>query len=285
VERRAPPPGAGIEETSNMSRNPLVRLEKGLVGLITKKLGGPGTEPVELVPRILEAVEEKIRPTPEGGRTFPYDRVRVTIHVARGERGAARAAFEHPVGLDQRIHEHLREAGCTVADDLAIETRFVPTRPEAWGEAPFLIEYRVTKARKQAAPAPAALPRVTLEVREGEAPAGPHVFDLERIAIGRSRLVEDGNGPVRHNHLAFDDVRTGVNGSVSRVHAHIRCDAARRTCRLFDDGSAAGTRVLRRGRYLVVPRQGSQGVKLEDGDEILFGRARVGFSMREGGAS
>jgi predicted component of type VI protein secretion system len=43
---------------------------------------------------------------------------------------------------------------------------------------------------------------------------------------------------------------------------------------MHDDGSEHGTSIVRQGRSLQVPR-GSRGVRLESGDEIVLGDARV----------
>jgi hypothetical protein len=43
---------------------------------------------------------------------------------------------------------------------------------------------------------------------------------------------------------------------------------------VYDDGSEHGTGIVRHGRTLAVPR-GARGVRLESGDEIVLGEARL----------
>jgi pSer/pThr/pTyr-binding forkhead associated (FHA) protein len=74
--------------------------------------------------------------------------------------------------------------------------------------------------------------------------------------------------------VAFREGAGDVNQSVSRRHAHISYDPDGRSFRLHDDGSEHGTGVVRLGRTVAVPR-GTRGVRLESGDEIVLGEARV----------
>lgn len=263
--------------------NRLVKLEKRLAGLVDRKLRRPEnpTDPLELLPMILDAIEEKIVPAADGVRVFPYDRVAVQVCVEPGRRTAAETVFEHPPALDERVRERLREARCEVPDPVAVTVKIVEgAPPESWSGSPFRIECRARKPRKaEPAPAPSkAVPAVRLVVLAGSTGGRNHAFELERINVGRMSRVEDRvQGAARKNHLAFEDGDDEANATVSRAHAHLRWDASAGCFRLFDDGSAHGTRVLRGGRDLAVPRQGSRGVRLEHGDEMEFGKARVRF--------
>ena len=102
-----------------------------------------------------------------------------------------------------------------------------------------------------------------------------------RSRSGACRESNPSRGSVRHNHLVFADDGSAVNATVSRAHAHIQHDREAEAFLLFDDGSSHGTRVLRGGRALAVPRQGTRGVRIEDGDELEFGSARVKFQLRD----
>ena len=264
-----------------MKLDRLVKLERRLAQALDKRLRDPeaGHDALELVPMILDHVEEHVVPTPGGGRSFPYDRIAIEIAVAPGAAAATRAVLDHPPGLEERIRARLHEARCA-APALKVATKVVEgTRPA--GEAPFRIEYRERKAAKEPpAPRPAAVPRVKLTVVAGSAGAKAHELDHERINLGRMPRVEDaGRGTVRHNHVAFADDGSDVNVTVSRAHAHLAWDAEAEAFVAFDDGSAHGTRVLRAGRAIAVPRQGSRGVRLRPGDEIELGSARVRFAL------
>jgi pSer/pThr/pTyr-binding forkhead associated (FHA) protein len=85
---------------------------------------------------------------------------------------------------------------------------------------------------------------------------------------------------VRQNHIAFADEADDINQSVSRAHAHLRVDAASGEVRLHDDGSTHGTRVMREGRTIEVPASSARGVKVKDGDELVFGQARVKLEVK-----
>ena len=51
--------------------------------------------------------------------------------------------------------------------------------------------------------------------------------------------------------------------------------------RVYDDRSAHGTGVLRNGRTITVT-PGSRGIRLESGDEIVLGEARLRVKIGEG---
>jgi FHA domain-containing protein len=264
-----------------MKLDRLVQLEKRLARVLDRRLRDPAAphDVLELVPLILDHVEEHVLPTADGGRIFPYDRITVQVAVTPEGAAAARAVLEHPPGLEQRVRERLRDVDCVAPAELKVSTRIVEgSRPDSWGEQPFRIEYRERKQRREPPGRNAALPSVRLVVTSGAAGARTQEFELERINLGRMQRVEGySRSAVRHNHLAFADDGSEVNSTVSRAHAHIRHDRDAGVFLLFDDGSVHGTRVLRAGRALAVPRQGSRGVKLEDGDELELGSARVRF--------
>jgi FHA domain-containing protein len=81
---------------------------------------------------------------------------------------------------------------------------------------------------------------------------------------------------LRTNHVAFADSGPPPNQTVSRCHAHIHYAAQLRQYRVYDDRSEHGTGVLRSGHTIAVP-PGSRGVRLQSGDEIVLGEARVRF--------
>ena len=264
-----------------MNFDRILDLEKRLADIFDRRLRRPRVpyDPLELVPLVLDHVEEHVQALPGGGRVFPYDRVTVRVCVAEGGAAAAQAVLE-PRALEARVRDRLRDARCVPLAGFAVAVKVVEgERPASFGDQPFRIEYRAPRAKRAAEPEPQPEPRpgVRFAVLAGSAGARTHVFDLERINVGRVRRVEDKRGAARQNHLVFGDDAGAVNSTVSRAHAHLAWDAEHGGYRLFDDGSVHGTRVFRAGRDLAVPRQGSRGVKLEHGDELEFGRARVRF--------
>jgi pSer/pThr/pTyr-binding forkhead associated (FHA) protein len=96
-----------------------------------------------------------------------------------------------------------------------------------------------------------------------------------RIDIGRRAEVLDSRQRlIRRNHIAFLEQDADAYRTVSRRHAHIAFVASSSEYRLRDDGSARGTAVLRDGRTIRVP-EGSRGIRLQSGDEIALGEARL----------
>ena len=74
--------------------------------------------------------------------------------------------------------------------------------------------------------------------------------------------------------MAFVDSDAPANQSVSRRHAHIRHEPQTGEFRLYDDRSAQGTGVLRGGKTIAVP-PGTRGIRLQPGDEIVLGEAKL----------
>jgi pSer/pThr/pTyr-binding forkhead associated (FHA) protein len=93
--------------------------------------------------------------------------------------------------------------------------------------------------------------------------------------MGRCTEVRDSHHRlIRTNHVAFLEKAGDVNQTISRRHAHISHDPSSKHHRLHDDGSEHGTSIVRNGRTIPVPR-GARGVRLESGDEIVLGDARL----------
>jgi hypothetical protein len=116
---------------------------------------------------------------------------------------------------------------------------------------------------------------IELEVVAGVGGQPVYVFQSSRIDIGRCADVRDRrNRLVRTNHLVFADTDDALNQTVSRRHAHLDYQAAEGAFRVYDDGSEQGTSVARGGRAIAVP-PGPRGVRLQSGDEIVLGLARV----------
>jgi pSer/pThr/pTyr-binding forkhead associated (FHA) protein len=114
-----------------------------------------------------------------------------------------------------------------------------------------------------------------MTVVKGKAGHRSYAFTGGRVDIGRRADVLDGKQRlVRTNHVAFDEEGAAVNTSVSRRHAHVTYETERREYRLHDDRSAHGTAIVRGGRTIPV-HAGSRGVRLESGDEVLLGQARM----------
>jgi hypothetical protein len=268
-----------------MKLEKLVKLEKALGGRLDRltRRRGSAEDPSEWIPAMLDEIEQKIL-SPDGvSRVFPYDAVRVELRVDPASLEGARVVFT-PVAFESRVRDRLRQVRCEMPEDLRVKLH-VRARESA-DESPYALAYRRTPAATAAkAPVSAAVPPVRVLVLEGQCRKRTHDLKLERINLGRLDSVE-GRGPqqLRKNHIAFLD-RDGdpINATVSRAHAHIEYFVGD-GFRVFDDGSAQGTRVHRDGRSLPVARGAVRGVKLRPGDHIELGLARVAFVLGDAGA-
>jgi len=238
-------------------------------------------EPLEIAHAAVEAVEREVQPAGRGRHLFPFNRILVSIVApSRHVRARFEATFAMEPTLAQRVHTRLETAGCAPAD-LELAVAYVDAAGEGWS-AP---DVHVTFDRVDV-PAPAPLPPpepepveppppVEIEVAAGDAEQASYSFQFTRIDLGRCSEVRDQrNQLVRKNHVVFADSDDTLNRTVSRRHAHLEYSTAERAFRVYDDGSEQGTAVSRGGRTIAVP-PGARGVRLQPGDEILLGHARL----------
>jgi len=247
----------------------------GTIGRAAERAGGTAPlQPLEIVHRIVEQIEDEIQPAGRGRRSFPYNQIRVHLAAASPQAKARlQAMCEGPPSLQDRIAERLRTAGCGESD-LAVKVIFAGKARPDWPQPEFHLEFaRLPPTERVAAAAVAS--RLELTVMKGSAEHAKYAFTTTPITIGRGAEVRDSRHRLlRTNRIAFADGGDDINQSVSRRHAHIGPDVLPGRYRIFDDGSAQGTSVIRRGRGLQVPL-GSRGMALQSGDEILLGQARV----------
>jgi hypothetical protein len=197
------------------------------------------------------------------------------VAASREARARLEAVFTGERPLQDRILDRLRSAGCQVSG-LVVKTVYVSEPSSQWTNPDFHIEFaRLPGAAQVAPPAGLRPPRLELTIVHGSAEKAAYRFTLSRVDLGRCAEVRDsGNRLIRTNHVAFADGAGGLNHSVSRRHAHIECAGDSGGYRLYDDRSAHGTGVLRNGRTITVP-PGSRGIRLQSGDEIVLGEARL----------
>lgn len=249
--------------------------------------GNAPRQPIEIVHALLDRVEEQVQTAGRGRRIFPFNVVHVFVVAPdKANRARAAAVFESDPGLQARILSRLREAGCEpgpirVAVTYALRPQKHWTSPEMHVE--FDREEGVAATPEPAptsapsrAPAAAIAPRIDLTVASGQAEHKTYSFTGEPlINLGRRGDVLDKKQRfLRVNHVAFTEADSDVNRSVSRKHAHITFDSAASEYRICDDRSAQGTSVIRKGRPASVP-PGTRGIKLQNGDEIVLGHARL----------
>ena len=242
-----------------------------------KKLTKSGPrEPLEIVHAIVDAVGCEIHASGRGKYAFPFNSIHVSVLApAREIRDRLHTVLAGDAGVRQRIEEKLRSAGCR-ASDVAVNISYVGRAQTNWGDPEFHVKFARVEAPEPASEvAPVDRPRLDLTVSRGTAARRSYVFAAERIDLGRCAEVKDTDGRlIRSNDIAFVEGAGEVNQSVSRQHAHIAHQPGSREFRLYDDGSAHGTHIVRNGRTVTVPR-GSRGVRLESGDEIGLGDARL----------
>ena len=257
------------------------KLEKAVLDRFARR-GDIARHPLELYKAILDDIEEATEPGARGKRIFPYTVITVTIPTTDAHhRATAEAVFDEPPSLQERVRERLRRAGCAGVDDVRVAVMFTAAAPE-WNGREYVIDYRrqsVPRHRKTSAtPRPAPL-ELHVTVLAGSTAKARYHFASGRINVGRlADVLDHHNRIVRQNQIAFVD-SDEVSQSVSRAHAHIAFDAAAGEARLYDDGSTHGTRVVRAGRTIHVPR-GARGIRLHDHDEVLLGQAKLRIELR-----
>ena len=262
-------------------------LEARITGKLDRTVGefvqSGAREPLEIVHAIVEAVQEQIQPSGRGRRVFPFNAIAVTILAPSRD---ARARFEAVVAdgplLRDRIAARLQSAGCQV-EDLDVTVHFEAKPRRGWTSTDFHLEFaREVRPEAPAPPPPPRPARLELTVLSGTAEHG--TYNLEpsaRIDLGRcSEVRDDRHRLIRTNHVAFVEGGGDVNQTVSRRHAHLSYDPGSHAFRLHDDGSEHGTSIVRNGRTVAVPR-GSRGVRVDRGDVIVLGDARLSVTRVE----
>jgi pSer/pThr/pTyr-binding forkhead associated (FHA) protein len=263
-------------------RDKATQLEK----LIERRLTGPSVdvapEPLEIVRAVLDDVQDHILPVPGGRMTFPHSEVLVHVVAAPAVRPRWKTTLEGPSGLQKSVVSLLERAGCEQA--AAVKLRYVDDRDENWTNRWYHIEYRARRA--QQASADAGIPRVQLTVVKGAATRKRYTFQVTRINIGRSaEVLSSGQSVLRRNDVAFlDETIEKESQTVSRIHAHIVYRASESGFWVHDDNSSKGTRILRDGSTLAVPKGSARGARLQSGDEIQIGDAVLRFVVIDGAA-
>jgi hypothetical protein len=239
----------------------------------TEKMFGPAESgQLLLVHRaILEEIEGKVQVVAHGRRLFPFPRVTVTLISADAERRALyQAAFGGEDRLEKDIRESLEGAECEIPRGFDVVVATAET-----GEGNFEIAYGV---EAKETPVTAAHGPGRLVVVKGKTAQAEYALGKARTNLGRmEELMDADQRVVRRNDVVFEEAADEASGTVSRKHAHIRCDAGE--YRICDDGSEFGTRVFRDGRSIEVPAGNRRGEKLRAGDEIYLGRACLRFEQ------
>jgi pSer/pThr/pTyr-binding forkhead associated (FHA) protein len=257
------------------------KIARSLDAAVVELVGKSEPAPLEIVQGVLDRAEQQIQEAGRGHRVFPFNRVRVHVLAPAADK-ARRARFaavaEGPPSIASRLQSRLESAGCR-GSAVVVEVVYSAKRGAQWDSPEFHVEFARTTGPAPAAPKVSTPPRLKLTVVAGKAAQRAYAFSGGRIDIGRrTEVLDSKQRVVRTNHVAFDEEGPDANRSVSRRHAHIVYDPAGGDYRLQDDRSVHGTNVHRAGRTISVPA-GSRGVRLQSGDEILLGQARIRVVM------
>ena len=230
--------------------------------------------PIEVRARLLDDIEALAEPAGAGRRVFPYAEVVVTLLADSDDRQAALDAALSDLQID--VRRRLDELQCERRTPVAVRLDYIAEAPASWtGERRYAIAGRPPG---EAVAAGATRAAVQLDVVRGTAASATYTFADAHICIGRTPSPIDDRGQVRQNHVAFVD-GDELSATVGRAHASIRYDVDRREYRLFDDGSANGTRVVRRGAVMNVAPRDPVGTAIASGDEILVGSAALRVTL------
>jgi FHA domain-containing protein len=260
------------------------RISRTVDAAVEEFMGRGVTAPLEIIQAVVDRAEHEIQDIGRGRRVFPFNRVRVLVVAAPGDkesRARFEAVLEGPPSLAQRLADRLRAAGCAVSA-IGTEVVYARRRGTDWTDADFHVAFDRT-GEPPALPPPTPVtddvPRIKLAVITGRAEHRAYTFGGGRIDLGRrAEVVDQHQRLVRTNHVAFSEEGPDANHSVSRRHAHIEFSDRDRCYRIWDDRSAHGTSIVRGGRTIKVPA-GTRGTKLEPGDEIALGHARVRVTL------
>ena len=256
------------------------RIARSVNVAVTGAVGKSTRQPLEVLDDIVERAAEQIEPGARGKRLFPFNLI--VVHVlapSAQERARFEALAAGPPSLRERILDRLTSSGCE-AVQLQVRVAPVPRARRGWTATDHDVVFqRITAPAGPAEPSPvpdrSAPPRIELSVVSGTAQRRAYSFNGGRIDVGRrTEVLDQAQRLLRRNHVAFVEDDAPVNRSVSRRHAHIAFVPEGSEYRVRDDGSSRGTAVVRHGRTIRVP-QGSRGVRLESGDEIVLGEARL----------
>jgi hypothetical protein len=241
-----------------------------------RRLANPGArQPLEVMTAVVDAVASRVEPAGRGAYVFPFNKINVMIAApGREARTRFEAVLQARPSLQQRIADRLHVAGCEVSA-LIVDLALVAQAEPHWLNDDFHLEFeRVAAVSEPAVEESPTADHVRVTVISGSTQKPTYAFALHRINLGRCAEVRDGRHRlIRTNHVAFID-GSELNHSVSRRHAHIERDTKPGQYRVCDDGSAHGTSIVRNGRTIAVPT-GARGVRLQSGDEIALGDARL----------
>jgi len=235
---------------------------------------GSAATMLDLRAAVIEHIEQSVAAAGRGTRVLPGPVVVVQVHPAGFKDARALGAVMDD--LRPVLIERLDAMKCVVPTNFQVQIKTVSRKPAGWDpQQRFAVVFEKAKSTRLPGTDVVEPRGLRLIVRRGA--AQKRVFDLlvPVIRIGRTRFPADSQGHVRTNDIAFADDGSALSRSVGRGHAEIRFMPATRTYRVFDQGSANGTRVLRKGRLSEVAANDPAGMAIQPGDELHIGTAIV----------
>jgi hypothetical protein len=263
------------------------KISRSVDAAVTEFVGREATTPLEIIHAVLDRAEHEIQEIGRGRRLFPFNHVRVHV-VAGADDKESRAKFaavaDGPPSLSERLLDRLRSAGCAITA-IATDVVYADERGEQWSHPEFHVEFaRIAEGLPPPEPEQPAIDhiQIKLTVVKGSAERREYLFSGGRIDVGRrAEVLDHRQRLIRTNHIAFADDEQEANASVSRRHAHIEYSQQDGCYRVWDDGSAQGTSIIRGGRTIRVP-PGARGGRIENGDELVLGQARLRVTLKSG---
>jgi hypothetical protein len=237
--------------------------------------------PIEIRQTILDSIEQQVRPVGGGRRALPAPVITASVLAppAPADRDL-KAALKR---LEDDAIRRLQELQCEIPPRFAIEVTYLTARPDDWNAEQCIDLGFSDQARSRARTVKRpAQPPLQLTVVKGRALQDSYTFATTIIRVGRSETPTDSGGRPRHNDVAFLDDQAAENTTVTRAHARIQFSIVRGDYRVFDEGSANGTQIIRGGEVVVVQRSDPMGVVLQSGDELRFGKASVRVQIGSG---
>jgi hypothetical protein len=229
---------------------------------------------LDLRAAVIEHVERSVVAAGRGTRVLPGPIVVVQVLPAGFKDARALGAVMDD--LRGVLIDRLDAMRCVVPPQFQVQIKTVSRRPAGW-DADQRFGVTFEKARSLRGRGADIAEPLGLRLAVSRGSAQKKVFDLllPVIRVGRTRFPTDAKGHVRTNDIAFADDGSARSRSVGRGHAEIRFMPDTQTYRVFDQGSANGTRVLRRGRLSEVAPNDPVGISIQPGDELHFGKAIV----------
>jgi hypothetical protein len=235
---------------------------------------GADATPLEIRQAILELIEQQVQPLGGGRRKLPAPAIVASVlaPTPRAERNLE-AVLEH---LEKDAAGRLGELRCEVPPGFAIDITYVPARPADWEPDQWVDVCFSDRVRGRTRPVEVRVqPPLQITIVKGQAAQDAYTFALPVVRVGRSEAPTDNDGRPRQNDIAFLDDQAEENRTVTRGHARIQFSADRGDYRVFDEGSANGTQIVRGGNVIIVPKTDPMGAVLKSGDELRFGKASV----------